>query len=363
MVMPGMRPGMSPCFTMMSFFAGSDWQPAARQAPINRKIAKVSFICSSIVKTIAQLRVNFARVVPVRAAEGEAIVEQHAAVGDVEPGDGEREAFTEVLAEREVERGMGLQVGARLRGVPVGEARAVVHVGGGVASPGKVHLSSNVECIALVVVEEAVTVAEGKVREAAVDVAKAQGELVGVGEINLCTLVNARRAKGQLPGIDARALNGDREKEIGVVEIVVIEKILGAGEKRVRVNGPAPERNRHAILVLFIALAVERNKAEVLVTRGGEQRAGNGEERGGLIKVSVEGAKNPVELGHADGATNARAGGVLDDAAGKVGLANAGVYGDPLAEFRLVFQVDGGKAAIGTGSDGSSEAGALARNR
>src|SRR5437879_194363 len=55
----------------------------------------------SIVKAIAQLDEHFARLEKVRAAEGEAVVEQHAAIGD---GDGlqiDGEALAETLGERE----------------------------------------------------------------------------------------------------------------------------------------------------------------------------------------------------------------------------------------------------------------------
>jgi hypothetical protein len=54
----------------------------------------------SIVKAIAQLDENFARFEKVRAAEGEAVVEQHAAIGDVDGLQIDGEALAELFAER-----------------------------------------------------------------------------------------------------------------------------------------------------------------------------------------------------------------------------------------------------------------------
>jgi hypothetical protein len=58
---------------------------------------------ASIVEAIAKFDVEFARVVPVEAAEGEAIVILDAAIRNVQRGQRRGEAFAEILAERKIE--------------------------------------------------------------------------------------------------------------------------------------------------------------------------------------------------------------------------------------------------------------------
>ena len=57
-------------------------------------------------EAVAEFGVDLAGVVVVEAAEGEAVVEQDAAVGDVGGGDGSGEVFGEGLAEGEIEGGV-----------------------------------------------------------------------------------------------------------------------------------------------------------------------------------------------------------------------------------------------------------------
>src|SRR5260370_40061310 len=80
----------------------------------------------SIVETVAQLHKKFARIQVVGAAEGEAVVEEDAAVGDVDRLQVDGEFVAELLAERNVEGGVRLQV-AWWR-TAVGESGRVIHV-------------------------------------------------------------------------------------------------------------------------------------------------------------------------------------------------------------------------------------------
>jgi hypothetical protein len=65
----------------------------------------------SELEAVAEFAVDLAGVVEVEAAEGEAVVEQDAAVGGVGCGDGGGESFAEGFAEGEVEGGVLGQVG------------------------------------------------------------------------------------------------------------------------------------------------------------------------------------------------------------------------------------------------------------
>ena len=65
------------------------------------------------VKMVAQLHENFARVQVMGAPEGEAIVEEQAAIGDVEPGNRKGEVLAKVFAECQVKGSVAGQVTRR----------------------------------------------------------------------------------------------------------------------------------------------------------------------------------------------------------------------------------------------------------
>src|SRR2546430_1954 len=153
-------------------------------------------------------------------------------------------------------------------------------------------------------------------------------------------MADAGRAERELPAVNARALNGDGEKQVGVVEIIVVEEILGASEKIASVERPAMERNGDAKLVLFIAFTVERNEAQVLIVGGFEERTGNRQQRRRLVEMAIEGAANPVQFGNPQRCTEAQTGGILNRAPGKVRLAKAGIKREPRCCFELLLPVD-----------------------
>jgi len=179
-------------------------------------------------ETVAQLDKNFPRIQVVRASKGKAVVEQHAAIGDVQSLNVQREALAETLPERQVKGRMRLKMIAGDARVAVGKPGGVVNVGCRVRMERHFVSCAEVQCIALVMIEKSEAITKGKIREAAVDVAKSESELIGIREINLRPIADARRAQRKFPPVDARALNRDREKQVGIVEVVVVEKIFGA---------------------------------------------------------------------------------------------------------------------------------------
>src|ERR1700739_2844425 len=98
------------------------------------------------------------------------------------------------------------------RRIAVGETGAVVDVGGSIRFPGQRELPANVQGIALIVIEVAAPGAKGKVGEPAVDIAAAESELIGIGEVKLRAFAKIGGAQRQFPAADARALNGDGEE-------------------------------------------------------------------------------------------------------------------------------------------------------
>src|SRR5438034_11611444 len=80
-------------------------------------------------KTVAHLDVEFARIQVVSSAESKTVVEENAAIGDVQGLNVYGEPLTETLSQREVKCGVRLEMIAGDQGVAVGEAGGVVDVG------------------------------------------------------------------------------------------------------------------------------------------------------------------------------------------------------------------------------------------
>ena len=104
------------------------------------------------------------------AAEGEAIVILHAAVGDVQRVQRGRDSFAEILAEREIERGVLGQIvaGIRLVRKGVAESRTVIDVRGNIGTPGKRDVAADVERVPLVMVERVLNRREREIGETTV---------------------------------------------------------------------------------------------------------------------------------------------------------------------------------------------------
>ena len=106
-------------------------------------------------KTVANFNVDFTGIIPVESAEGDAVIEFNAAVGNVDGIQRSRKALAEIFAQREIESCVLRQIvaGVRLAGKRVTEAGTIVDVRGGVGVPGKSDVAAEVEGVALVVIE------------------------------------------------------------------------------------------------------------------------------------------------------------------------------------------------------------------
>jgi len=108
-----------------------------------------------VVEAVAELEEDFARVEEMRAAKSEAVVEEHAAVRDVDGLDTGGKTVTETLAQRQIEGGMARQmVGAARDCTADSEAGGIVDVGGCIAAPRQSELAANMKRVALIVIEE-----------------------------------------------------------------------------------------------------------------------------------------------------------------------------------------------------------------
>src|SRR5271167_4771647 len=120
-------------------------------------------------EVIANLRIDLARIIPMRSAKRETVIQQQPSIGHISPAHGDREPFPKVFTKRQVKGRMARQM--RRRRIAVGKARTVIDIGRSIAMPWQIHDPANMQSIELIVVQWAETIAEREVGEAAVDVA------------------------------------------------------------------------------------------------------------------------------------------------------------------------------------------------
>jgi hypothetical protein len=103
------------------------------------------------VKLVAQLGVDLERIVPVHAAEGQAVVGEQVRVGDVQARDRHRQVPADVAAHSQVEHRVTRQV-ARPREA-VGQSGIERQVGTDEELPRQVRVVPEIQRVALIVVE------------------------------------------------------------------------------------------------------------------------------------------------------------------------------------------------------------------
>ena len=106
-------------------------------------------------ESITEFGINLPRVIPVEPAEGLAVVEFDAAVGDVQGVKRGGESLTKVLPQGKIKGCVLREVvaGIRLTGEGIAEAGAVVNVSGGVGPPRESDVAPDIESVALVVIQ------------------------------------------------------------------------------------------------------------------------------------------------------------------------------------------------------------------
>ena len=85
-------------------------------------------------------------------------------------------------------------------------------------------------------------------------------------------------------------IDRERQKNIGVAEHVVVEEVLHAGAEVGDARDPVAEGNGDTILLLDVALALQRKEGHSLAGGVLQQRAGDGIERRRLVIVGISGA-------------------------------------------------------------------------
>src|ERR1035441_4112768 len=126
----------------------------------------------------------------------------------------------------------------------------------------------------------------------------------------------------EFPAANKGLVDGERKEEVGISKGVVVEEIISAGAEGVGVERPSAKRDGDAELMLFVALAMERNESATTCRAQISQRPGSGEQRRRLIVVTVEGAEGPAKSGNGDRSAKARTDGALRDTAAEIGRAH-----------------------------------------
>ena len=186
----------------------------------------------------------------------------------------------------------------------------------------------------------------GEIGQPSRDGAAAVDNLVGIGKVKLGAMSDARGMQREFPAADQGLFNREGKEKVGFSDGVVVEEIPGAGAEGVGVERPSAKGDGDTELMLFVALAIERNEFATICRAQLLQRSGGSKQRRRLIVVTVEGAEGPAKTGDRDRCTEARADGVLrNTAAGKICGADAGGKSQPGERFEFFVEEKSREAA------------------
>jgi hypothetical protein len=76
--------------------------------------------------------------------------------------------------------------------------------------------------------------------------------------MSLTSIPEPRGAQRHFRGANPRSRHGNRDKNVGLADVVVVEEVYAARFEIVDVQSPTANRNRDAELMLLIALAMQR---------------------------------------------------------------------------------------------------------
>src|SRR5690348_9535512 len=260
-------------------------RPRARRALRSVKRLKM--------KAIAHFPVDLARVGVVRPAKGVAVVDQVAAVGHVEGVHGYRPILPERFAEGEPEGGVGRQVGGA---VAVQKTRSVGYCRRRPSPPRQPARPHYTQRVALVMIKKKEAFFRRlEIGEPSGDGAEALHKLVRPRHVDSRAAKNLRRPQRGFPALDARSLNGERQKDVGAANLVVIKKVARVRAEDVDVEHPLAERDGDASLILLIAFGVQRKKCDAFLQRELLERPRKRVERRRLKISPVKASQDPAK--------------------------------------------------------------------
>src|SRR5882672_3839566 len=219
------------------------------------------------------------------------------------------------------------------------ESGAVAQIPGRERAPRQSGAKADAERISLVVVEEKKSlVRRCEIGETTCDRSGAFDELMGIGQIKLEAIRDARRPRGQFPTVNACAIDRQRKENVGIAEHVMIEEIPNVRLEIGNIKLPAVDGDGQAEFALFVPFAVQRQELKPLIDGFLLERPGNCEKRRSLIVAAVEGAENPVQFRHAKSCADARIDVVFSEPTRKMRIAEPAVESEPIGDAVLVFR-------------------------
>src|SRR5258708_29944534 len=158
----------------------------------------------------------------------------------------------------------------------VEEPGAVTQVPGRECAPRQSGVNADAERISLVVVEEKKSlVRRSEIGEATRDRTSTFHELMGIGQINLEPICDARRVRGQFPAVNAGAVDCQRKENVGIAKHVMIEEIPNVRLETGNIKLPAADGNGQAEFALFVPFAAKSQEIEAFVDGFLQERSGN----------------------------------------------------------------------------------------
>ena len=209
-----------------------------------------------VAEFVVHLRVDLPRVIPVKAAEGQAVVDQQVTVRHVQYGQRRGKALSPRFACAQVQLGVARQM-TRGCAAAVGEPRADVHIGGGKRLARQVRVEPDIRRIALVMIEREEAGGRTEIGKSSVDRAVSVGCLIGIGQVGLTDAPELGRTNGELVALNQRAVDRQGYERVRVADVVVIEEILRLGVEVIGIDYPALNGDRDADLIFLVALAVQ----------------------------------------------------------------------------------------------------------
>src|SRR5690242_18990450 len=177
-------------------------------------------------KPIAHFNIHLARVGIVRPAKGVAAVNQVAAVGHVEGVHGQRPVLTKRFPYRQPQGSVGGQVGGP---VAFQKTRSIGYSHGSPGPPRQPARPHYTQRIALVMIKEKKAFLwRLEIPQPSRDGAKALHKLAGPRHVDSRASKNLRRPQRGFPALDARPLDGERQKDVGAANLIVVKKVARA---------------------------------------------------------------------------------------------------------------------------------------
>ena len=273
-----------------------------------------------------------------KPAEGQAVVDQQVPVRHVQYGQRRGKALSPRFARAQVQLGVAWQM-TRGCATAVGEPRADGDIGGGKRLARQVRVEPDIRRIALVMIEREEAGGRTEIGESSVDRAIAIGRLIRIGHVGLTDIPELGGTNGELVTLNQRAVDRQGQKRVRVADVVVIEEILRLGVKVIGIDHPALHGDRDADLVFLVALAVQRQEAQVAILRVLEQRPAERRQRRRLVVLAPKSAQDPVQLGKPYGGADPGTRGVLGDRPIEMRLPHADGKLKPVGRLECVLDV------------------------